>query len=266
MKLPKSLSEITNHRSFIYSSISRDFQMKYQSSILGFSWIFINPLITILIYTLIFSQVMHFKLATNDSPFAYSIFLCSGILVWGFFSEVLNRFVNVFVEHANVIKKIQFPKILLPMIVVSISFINFFIVFLLFLFFLLITGSLTDLSIFSILPVIAIILLFSCGLGIVLGVLNVFFRDVSQFFNIFLQFWFWLTPILYPLSAVPVRFQSLIKLNPMTSLIVSIQDVITINRYPDFYSLLYPFIVALALCFSGTYLFRKHSSEIVDEL
>jgi lipopolysaccharide transport system permease protein len=96
--------------------------------------------------------------------------------------------------------------------------------------------------------------------------LNVFFRDVSQFFNIFLQFWFWLTPILYPLNAVPVRFQSLIKLNPMTSLIVSIQDVITINRYPDFHSLLYPFIVALALCFSGTYLFRKHSSEIVDEL
>src|SRR3546814_5398296 len=163
----------------------------------------------ILVYTVIFSQIMRAKLPGIDSTFAYSIYLCAGLLTWGLFAEIVGRSQNVFLEHANLLKKLSFPRLCLPVTLVLSSLVNFAIIFGLFTAFLVISGNFPGLLIVAVLPVLAIQIAFAIGLGMVLGVLNVFFRDVGQLFGVVLQFWFWLTPIIYPASILPERLQPL---------------------------------------------------------
>ncbi|EKF9799803.1 ABC transporter permease, partial [Vibrio cholerae] len=111
------LRVLFNYRGFILGNVKREFKLKYQNSLLGAAWNVINPLAMIVVYTVIFSQIMRAKLPGIDNSFAYSIYLCSGILTWGLFSEIVGRAQNVFLENANLIKKINFPRICLPVTV-----------------------------------------------------------------------------------------------------------------------------------------------------
>src|SRR5665647_1200102 len=106
------------YRGFILGSVKREFQFKYKESLIGSAWAVINPLAMILVYTVIFSQVMRTRLPGADSPFAYSIYLCAGLLSWGLFSEIALRAQNIFLENANLLKKISFPRLCLPVVVV----------------------------------------------------------------------------------------------------------------------------------------------------
>ncbi|WP_346417494.1 ABC transporter permease, partial [Listeria welshimeri] len=142
---------------------------------------------------------------------------------WGLFAEITTRAQNVFLEQANLIKKISFPRICLPIIVVANAIVNFTIIFALFLAFLLVTGHFPGWVLLAMLPVLAVQVAFAIGLGMILGVLNVFFRDVGQFFAIFVQFWFWLTPIVYPASILPAPVQGLLAYNPLAGVIAAYQ-------------------------------------------
>src|ERR1035437_9477451 len=113
------------YRGFILGSVKREFQSKYRNSILGAAWTVLNPLAMIVVYTVIFSQIMRTKLPGVDSRFAYSIYLCAGVLTWGLFAEITSRAQNVFLEHANLIKKLNFPRICLPVTVVLNASLNF---------------------------------------------------------------------------------------------------------------------------------------------
>lgn len=254
-----------NYRGFIISSVLREFQLKYRNSLLGGLWNLINPLVMILIYTLIFSQVMRTKLQGIDSTFAYSIHLCAGVLTWSFFSEMTIRSQNVFLEHANLIKKINFPRICLPMIVLMSSLLNFLIVFTLFLIFLLLTGNFPGWVVFTFIPVLIIQIIFSIGLGVSVGVLHVFFRDVGHLFNVFMQFWFWLTPIVYSIEVLPIEIQKWLYLNPMATLICSYQKIFVMGQFPNWFSLIPTCILSIILFIIGFWLFRKHVDEMVDE-
>lgn len=262
----QSIKSLWAYRGFILGTIRREFQSKYRNSMLGISWAILNPLAMILVYTIVFSQVMRAKLPGVETTFAYSIFLCTGILSWGVFAEIVNRSQTMFIDNANLLKKLSFPRICLPTIVLLTAGLNFSLIFGLFTFFLLITGNFPGLIYFAILPLLVVLVLFGLGLGITLGVLNVFFRDVGQFFGIFLQFWFWLTPVVYPISAIPTPFQSIINWNPMTPIIQGFQMVLVQRQVPDWAPVLMPFCFALIFCVMGINLLRKHSGEIVDEL
>ncbi|MGD9662942.1 MAG: ABC transporter permease, partial [Porticoccaceae bacterium] len=183
------------------SSIKREFQSKYHNSLLGVAWTILNPLAMILVYTVIFAEVMRSRLPGVENSFGYSIYLCAGVLTWGFFAEIVGRSQNVFLDNANLLKKLNFPRLCLPVVIIGGATLNFAIIFGLFVAFLLLSGNFPGLSFLAIFPLLFILILFSIGLGITLGVLNVFFRDVGLFFGIFLSFWFWLTPSVYPLSA-----------------------------------------------------------------
>src|SRR3546814_126684 len=161
----------------------------------------------IVVYTVFFSEVMRAKLPGIDTTFGYSIFLCAGVLVWTYFAEIIGRAQSVFIENANLLKKISFPRMCLPVVVVANATLNFAIVFGLFTLFLVISGNFPGLAYVALLPVLLIMVIFAIGLGITLGVLNVFFRDVGQFFGIVLQFWFWLTLIVYHPSIFPAGVQ-----------------------------------------------------------
>lgn len=254
------------YRGFILGSVKREFQSKYRNSLLGAGWTVLNPLAMIVVYTIIFAQVMRAKLPGVDTAFAYSIYLCAGVLTWGLFAEITGRAQNMFLEHANLLKKLSFPRLCLPVIVVSNAGLNFAIVFGLFTAFLLMSGNFPGWSYLALLPVLAIQIAFSIGLGISLGVLNVFFRDVGQFFGIFLQFWFWLTPVVYPISILPERFQPLMSLNPMARLAGAYQTILVSGQWPNWRALLPVAVLALLLCALGFHLFRKHAGEMVDEL
>src|SRR5471032_200711 len=135
------LRAVWRYRGFIAGSVQREFQGKYRNSLLGAAWTVLNPLAMIVVYTVIFSQVMGSRLPGTGSPFAYSIYLCAGVLTWGLFAEITGRSQSVFLEHANLIKKLQFPRICLPIIVVLNALVNFAIIFGLFTVFLVVSGN-----------------------------------------------------------------------------------------------------------------------------
>jgi lipopolysaccharide transport system permease protein len=260
------LKALWAYRGFIYGSVRREFQAKYSNSLLGAAWTVINPLAMIAVYTIVFSQIMQAKLPGIDSQFAYSIYLCAGVLTWTFFAETVSRAQNVFLENANLLKKISFPRLCLPVIVVANASLNFSIIFGLFTIFLIISGSFPGIAYLAVFPVLLIQILFSVGLGITLGVLNVFFRDVGQFFGVALQFWFWLTPVVYPINILPVSVSDALRYNPMTNIITAYQHILVNGQWPDWSSLLPVSLIAIVLCFLGMHLFRKHAGEMVDEL
>ena len=260
------LKSLWAYRGFIMGSVKREFQSKYRNSLLGVAWTVINPLAMILIYTVIFSQVMKAKLPGVDGTFAYSIHLCAGVLTWGLFAEITSRAQNMFLEHANLIKKLSFPRLCLPVTVVVSALLNFIIVFGLFISFLLVSGNFPGWAFIALFPLLAILVLFAIGLGISLGILNVFFRDIGQFFGIFLQFWFWLTPIVYSANTLPQLVRPWLALNPMSSLMGAFQGVLVSGQWPQWQTLWPTTLLALLLCVLGYRLFRKHSGEMVDEL
>jgi lipopolysaccharide transport system permease protein len=267
MMLSNSLFQtLWNFRGFVLGSVKREFQSKYRNSLLGAAWTVIQPLAMITVYTVIFSQIMRAKLPGIESSFAYGIYLCAGILTWGLFAEITSRSQNVFLENANLLKKLSFPRLTLPLIVVLNAGINFAIIFGLYLGFLILSGNFPGWPIFAMLPLLGIMVAFAIGLGVILGVLNVFFRDVGQLFTVVLQFWFWFTPIVYPQSILPEKVKTLLAFNPMASLIAAYQQVLVYGKWPDWFSLLPVTVMALILCILGLSLFRKRAGEMVDEL
>ncbi len=260
------LAALWSYRGFILGSVKREFQVKYSNTMLGALWNILSPLAMILVYTLVFSQVMHNRLPGASGEYAYSIYLCAGVLTWGLFAEIAGRGVNMFLEQANLIKKISFPRICLPVITVLNALVNFGIIFGLFLLFLIFSGQFPGWSILALLPVLLLQVMLAIGLGMVLGVLNVFFRDVGPFFTIALQFWFWLTPIVYPATIIPAALRPYLDWNPLKPVIESYQQLLTSGQLPDWRALLPTLVLAVLLCALGLRLFRKRAGEMVDEL
>ena len=258
--------DVLDYRGFILGSVRREFQSKYRNSLLGAAWTVLNPLAMIVVYTVIFAQVMRARLPGVDSTFAYGIYLCAGILTWGLFAEIVGRGQNVFLDNANLLKKLSFPRICLPIIVVLSAGLNFVIIFALFTGFLLMSGNFPGWVFLAIVPVLIVQIIFSIGLGIMLGVLNVFFRDVGQFFSILLQFWFWFTPIVYPLAIVHENIRDIIAWNPMLPIITAYQGVLVNGAVPQWHTLIPVTLMGMVLCVLGMRLFRKRAGEMADEL
>jgi lipopolysaccharide transport system permease protein len=265
--MPLVLTALWDYRQFILSSILRDFQGRYRASLLGAFWIVAQPLALILIYTVIFGQLMGASLPGQEQvPYAFSIYLCAGVIFWGFHSEVLSRMVTVFVEQANLMKKTAFPRVCLPAVVSGTALVNLAIICGLYAVFLSVIGHWPGWLVLASLPLLVIQALLALGLGLLLGTLHVFFRDVGQFVSVLLQFWFWLTPIVYPLQIIPDRFQLLLLMNPMQPIIAGYQAIFLNHAVPDWSHLLTPVFAALIFIVGGTWVFLRHADELVDEL
>ena len=260
------LGNLMAYRGFVLGSVKRELQSRYSNSLLGALWPLLNPLAMITVYALVFSQLMRTRLPGVDNHLAYGFYLCAGFLVWGLFSEVIGRSQTMFLDNANLIKKLSFPRICIPAVVVLSAVVNFAITFFVFMAFMLITGDFPGIRIIIIPLLLAAVLAFAIGLGMILGVLNVFFRDVGQLFGIIMQFWFWLTPIVYPVSILPDAIRPLVELNPVTPLIVAFQQVLVFKMWPDWPTLVYPTVIGVILCLLGLRLFRLRAGEMVDEL
>jgi len=262
----RALRESWGVREYIVASVKRDFVSRYLGTQLGFFWVIAQPLTMIAIYTLVFAGIMRPSFPDHDSPFAYSINLCSGIILWQLFSELLTCSVGVFVRNGSLLKKVSLPKFALPIIVTLTGLTNFALILAMFFGFLLIIGSWPGMVLLALLPVILIVVALALGLGVLLGTINVFYRDVEQSVGLALNFWFWLTPIVYPARALPDWLAAWLQWNPMWPLVHFAQSIFLDHRIPDWSELLYPVTLAMALLFIAMRAFRALSADIVDEL
>lgn len=264
---PVMFRSLWQYRSFVWSSVRREFDARYRNSLFGALWAVAGPLTMIVIYTVVFAQLMRPTLPGYEkTPFAFSIYLCAGVIPWSLFSEMLGRMNGVFIENANLIKKANFPRICLPAIVALSALLNFAILLAIFLLFLALIGHWPGAALLALVPVLVLQVLFTVGFGVALGTLNVFFRDVGQLTGVVLQFWFWLTPIVYTLQTLPAEIQALARWNPMVPLIDAYQGIFLQRVAPDPLSLA-PIAVLTVLCLAvGAGLFLGRVAELVDEL
>jgi lipopolysaccharide transport system permease protein len=170
------------------------------------------------------------------------------------------------VQNANLLKKVSVHKLALPIIASISAFVNVGILLACFVAFLVLTGNFPGLPILAVLPVLAITALFAMGLGLLLATVNVFYRDVEQSTSLLLQFWFWVTPIVYPIQALPATLQSILQWNPMWSLVRAMQEIFVEHRSPDWQTLAYPLLLSIGLALLARMAFERLANELVDEL
>ncbi len=261
-----TLRALWDYRFFIISSIKTEYKTRFARSKLGFLWMIIQPLSMVLIYSLILSQIMKGKLPEVETQYAYPIYILSGVIGWTLFSEVFNRCLNIFIENANLLKKLSFPRLTLPIIVVGSSLINFLLMIFITYIVLGFLGHFPIKAIYYLPLLVFITLAFSLSLGLFFGIINVFIRDVGQLIAVIMQFWFWLTPVVYMLSIVPEKFHSLFLLNPMTGIIMGYQNVILYEKAPDLNLLIYPTIFAFIFICLTTIIYKKAVEEMTDVL
>lgn len=254
------------YRYFILSSIRTEFRSRFARSKLGGLWMVLNPLAMVLVYALILSQIMTAKLPEVSTQYAYPIYLLSGVIGWTLFSEVLGRCLTIFIDNGNLLKKMSFPKLALPLIVIGSGLVNFTLMFIAMFSVFGVLGHIPFQALYWVPILVLITLGLAVGIGLLFGVLNVFMRDVGQIMNVVLQFWFWLTPIVYMLTIVPAKYIWIMKLNPMTGLIMGYHNVLLYDKSPDVNLLVYPSVFAFITLSLAMIMFNKASEEMADVL
>lgn len=261
------LSAVWRYRYFILSSIKVDFRSRFVRSRLGGLWLIIHPLVQAAIFALILGQLLSGRLPDMaDNKLAYAIYLLAGTLAWNLFTEVITRCLTVFIDNGNLLKKLVFPKICLPLIVTGSAVINNALLFGAILVVFAVLGYIPGPRVLWI-PVLTIITLgLALGIGLILGTLNVFIRDIGQIVPIALQLGFWFTPIVYTPDIVPEAVGDLMKFNPMYWIVGAYQDAILYDTSLAWKQLGFILITALALLRISIALFRRARNEIVDVL
>lgn len=253
-------------RHFIVSSILNDFRLRFIRSRLGGLWGIIHPLMQVAIFAFILSHVLASKLPGIDNPYAYAIYLMAGVLGWNLFSEILQRALTLFIDNGNLLKKISFPRISLPIIVAGGVMLNNLLLLLAILIIFLLLGHTPGWQMLW-LPVLMLVTLgFGLGIGLLLGVINVFMRDVGQVVPIVLQFLYWFTPIVYMTSIIPEQYRHWLVFNPMYWLVDAYHQVLVFKQSPSLVGIAVVGISALILLAVAMILFRKASPEMVDML
>lgn len=251
------------YRGFIKSSVQNEFRARLARSRLGAAWVVLQPLAQVLIFALILSNVLAARLPGVENTYAYAVYLMSGFLCWNLFSEIVQRFLTIFIDNASLLRKVQFPKIVLPLIALS-------------------SAMVTNLALLSVMLVIFPLLGFppgpqwlwlpllivltaalASGIGLLLGTLNVFARDIGHVMGVVMQFWFWVTPIVYPITVVPESLRAWLSINPVMPLVNAYHDVVVYSRppSPDLWIVV---ILAAVLLVSSLFIFRRAAAELVD--
>jgi lipopolysaccharide transport system permease protein len=254
------------YRHFVASSVANDLRSRFARSKLGASWMLLQPLAMVTIYALVLSEVMGARLPGLGNKFGYAIYLLSGMMLWTLFTEIVTRCLTVFVDNASLLKKVLFPRATLPVIVAGSAVVNNLLlaVAAIGVFALLGHMPLTGLAWLPVL--LAVTAALALGLGLLLGTLNVFVRDVGQVMQVVLQLWFWLTPIVYVPSILPAGFQRWARFNPILPLVDAYHDTLVYDRAPSLGALLASAILAAVLLACATLLFRRAAPEMVDVL
>lgn len=260
------IGSVWRYRGFIVGSVKNEFLTQFASSRLGGLWMILNPLAQVAIYALVLSAVLSAKMPGMHSRFGYAIYLMAGMLGWNLFNELVVRCLNVFIANANLIKKLSFPRLSLPLIAAGstlvtnvLLFVAMFVVFTL-------MGHWPSPALLWLPLLTALTVALALGLGLLIGIVNVFIRDVGQIMGIVLQFWFWLTPVVYAARMLPKSYQEILLINPMTAVVEAYHAVLVYGHSPDLETLIYPALLAVLLLALSWRVYRSAAEDMADVL
>lgn len=257
---------IFNYRLFVLSSIKNDLRIRFLRSKLGTLWIVIHPLMQVLIFAIILSEVLSAKLPGIDNKYAYALYLMAGTLCWALFSETISKCLTLFIDNGNLMKKMAFPRICLPLIAAGTVLVNNLLLFAAILVVFAVLGHFPDQH-FLWLPILMLVtLMLGMGVGLLLGTMNVFMRDIGQVVPVVLQAMFWLTPVVYNIDILPEGLQRWFKYNPMYPLVTSYQHVLVYGKTPLWLDVVLLAAVSIVILLAALVVFRRASPEMVDVL
>lgn len=248
------------YREFLQTSVKKDIRGKYKGSFLGVLWSFINPLLSVIVYAIVFSKIMRFNIEN------YLIYLITGVLPWTFFTTAINTGMNSILFNTNIIKKVYFPRIILPISSVTSSLVNFLISCIVIMIFVIFSGIGLTLNVLW-LPIIALTQYFFCmGLVFILSAIEVFVRDMEHIIAFILGMAFYMTPILYKPEQVPENLRFILDLNPMTHIINSYRDIFYYKTSPEILNLFVVFGISILVLFIGYHVFEKLQRGFAEEV
>jgi lipopolysaccharide transport system permease protein len=220
-----NLQHLFRYRALISALVARDLKARYRGSVLGFFWSFVNPLLSLLIYTFVFTVVMPGVRPPSLEP--YSLFMFCGILPWTWFSSSLLEASNVLIAGSNLIRKVLFPAEVLPLVTVLAGLVHFCLGLTILVAFLVYYGVAVEPRDLLWFPLIVFVqLTLTAGLALLVSAVTVHFRDVRDLLQNLLTLWFFATPIIYPYSYAPDSVRRLLDLNPFTHLALAYQNVL----------------------------------------
>lgn len=262
------LSSFWNNRYLVFQMIKREISARYRGSFLGLLWSFINPMLMLAIYTYIFSFVFKIRLdhQMSEDKFAFALSLFSGLIIYNLFSECLSQAPTLIQSHVNYVKKIIFPLEILPWTVLGAALFHASISFLILLIFFVMTGQSLHGSIVYLPLILAPLVFLIMGLSWFLAALGVFVHDIGQFINLLMTAALFLSPIFYPVSALPESIQGYLFLNPLTFIIDQTRNVVLYDTPPDWLGLVIYYVIAIMIAQAGLFWFEKTRKGFADVL
>lgn len=256
----KLIQDLKNYREFLKSNVKKDIRGKYKGSFLGVLWSFINPLLSVLVYAIVFPYIMRIKVEN------YLIYLITGIIPWTFFTSSINMGMTSILSNADIIKKVYFPRIILPISTVTSCLVNFLISCIIILLFCL--GSGLGISIHILwLPLIVVIqYVMLLGFTFVLSAIEMYMRDIEHIVNFVLSMAFYVTPILYTPDIFPAKLAWVLKLNPMAYLVNAYRSIFFYQQVPDMMGLCVVGIFSVVIFFAGYAIFEKLQKGFAEEV
>lgn len=254
------VKDLYNYRELLKTNIKKDVGGKYKNSFLGVLWSFISPLLQIAVYALVFQIILKSDIEN------YTVYLCCGLIPWQYFSACILRGAACIIDNGNIIKKVYFPREILPISIVTSEGINFLISTIIIIGFVLFGGIGLSVNIVWYFVILAIQYIVSIGFAFIVASFSVYFRDLLHLLGIIIQLLFYATPIVYTSKNVPEAFQWLIKINPMAYLIESYRNIFYNKIPPEVQNLLIPLGMGIVLCIVGYLIFRKLEKRFAEEL
>lgn len=256
----KLLKNLYNYRELLKTNVKKDVGGKYKNSFLGVLWSFINPLLQIAVYAFVFQIIMRSNIEN------YAVYLCCALVPWQYFSSVVLRGAATIIDNGNIIKKVYFPREILPISIVTSEGINFLISTLIILGFVIVSGIGLSVNIFWYFLIVIIQYIISLGISFIVSSLSVYFRDLLHLLGVFMQLLFYATPIVYSAQDVPASFRWLLKINPMSYLIEGYRTIFYDKMPPNFQSLGIALLMGIVLCVIGYFVFRKLEKGFAEEI
>ncbi len=247
-----------------FSFAKRDFKERYVGTGLGQLWYILSPIITIFIYTVIFSDFMKMKMNLVDNSYAYSIYLVPGLLAWGTFSTLIMRLNTSFFEKASLIKKINVPMYTFQLSMLLTELFLFFISILLGIVFLLIVKQPITWMFLWLIPIMLLQTLFAFGIGVIFSLFTPFFKDLKEAIPVAIQLWFWMTPVIYMKEMLEKDYSFLLVYNPFYYFVEIYQNIFLYSKEPNMNSIIIILIVTSCSLIIAGVLYKKMISTIKD--
>lgn len=257
----QTIKELYAYRTMIASLVRRDLNGRYKGSILGFFWTFLNPLLQLGVYTLVFSIIM------NSDIEDFYLFLFVALVPWIFFSTSVQAGAGCIRSQKDLVEKIYFPREVLPLAFVTSQFINMILSLLVVLAVLLISGKGWSLPALCCLPFIMMIeYMMALGIAMFVSAVTVYIRDLEYFLGIVMMAWQFLTPVMYSVDVVPERLIPIFMLNPMTPVIVAYRDILYYKKIPQAGTLLQAVLFGILVLMVGAFVFSKLKRHFAEEM